>query len=79
MPDFCPQGFKRVTNYNGLAFCKACTISNCNECVDVKAKVLSNTTGYNTDVATNTEFNLNQAALNLALTAPPDILLYSIN
>jgi hypothetical protein len=50
MPDFCPQGFKKMTNYNGIAFCQACNISNCNDCADIRAKVL-NVTAWDAAVA----------------------------
>lgn len=36
--NFCPQGTKKVTNLNGLTFCKPCEISQCNRCIDVKVK-----------------------------------------
>lgn len=39
MMNFCPKGFKQLKNFNGMEFCQECSISNCNECVDVAVQV----------------------------------------
>ena len=31
--DFCPQGHRKVVNFNGIVFCEPCEISNCAECI----------------------------------------------